>query len=173
MCFILFLIFTLRTKEKTKLIQPRYVEFFLTPLAQEARQKWVIWVEKCTLWEFAVRIKVLVQRKYKKGRKVRKCFPLAPTHSPMQVSQLPGEWYLLVTCPVFHLQERSKILNCHRLIFLTKYNVNIPLLFHILKASHKCKLPTSLTYGSSLSNNNYKMYLLNVKMLLVVQKPCR
>ena len=122
--------------------------------------------------KFAVRIRVLVRRKYKKGRKVRKCFPSAPTHSPMQVSQLPGEWNLLVTCPVFHIQERSKTLNCHSLIFLIKYNVNLPLLFHILKASHKRKLPTSLTYGSSLSNS-YIMYLLNVKMLLVLKKPRR
>lgn len=42
---------------------------------------------------------------------------------------------------------------------------NIPLLFRVLNALHI--LPTSLTSGSSLSNN-YTIYLLNVKMLPVV-----
>ena len=71
-----------------------------------------------------------------------------------------GEWN-------FHLQEINKTLNCHRLIFLTKYNLKIPLLFRILKASHIRKFPKSLTCASSLSNK-YIKYLLNVKMLLVV-----
>lgn len=44
---------------------------------------------------------------------------------------------------------------------------NIPLLFRVLNALHISKFPTSLTSGSSLSNN-YTIYLLNVKMLPAV-----
>ena len=44
---------------------------------------------------------------------------------------------------------------------------NIPLLFRVLNALHISKFPPSLKSGSSLSNN-YTIYLLNVKMLPVV-----
>ena len=86
--------------------------------------------------------------------------------------EIMGHLPSLVSAWNFHLQEINTIntINCHRLIFLTKYNLNIPLLFHILRTLHIHKFPASFTHGSSSSNNNTN-YLFNLKMMLVGNKP--